>query len=214
MARKSKQTVDRLGSTDQEPVQAEPRQDQPEQETKVETTARETTSQPTAAATQTQDATLGETLHFTVKERRPLKETTQKRYAQIDKRKRKEQSEQTTLVLMLLIDGMVSAAFGPECAMNDAEREMISQPLTRILARMSPATSAMLDKYTDPVMLLFGVIMWGSRIAFTLRERDKEKAAEVQAAQQPEPTPQPIEPTPLRMVAPDLAGAAATIGQL
>ena len=41
---------------------------------------------------------------------------------------------------------------------------MIEDPMSRIFERMDPGTSAMLEKYADPVLLAFGFMTWGIRV--------------------------------------------------
>jgi hypothetical protein len=59
---------------------------------------------------------------------------------------------------------MASTMLGPGARMDDEERKMIEEPMERIMERLDPGTSAMLEKWTDPVLLAFGFVTWGVRV--------------------------------------------------
>lgn len=75
-----------------------------------------------------------------------------------------EKSAQTAYMLLVILNGLVVAQFGDECSMTDTDRELIEKPLARIMARLDEETSEAVDKWIDPVMLMFGVMAWGSRV--------------------------------------------------
>lgn len=53
---------------------------------------------------------------------------------------------------------------GSEARMDEEERKMIEDPMARIFERMDPGAMAMLEKYSDPVLLAFGFMTWGIRV--------------------------------------------------
>jgi hypothetical protein len=91
------------------------------------------------------------------------------------KRKSKDQAVKSALTLLAILDGAVSIALGPECAMTSDEREMISEPLARIMARLTPETTDLVDKWTDPIMLAVGFGMYLSRVFFVLKRKSEEE---------------------------------------
>jgi len=48
--------------------------------------------------------------------------------------------------------------------MLEHERAMMVDPLARIMARMEPGTAELIEKWSDPVILLFGFATWGARL--------------------------------------------------
>lgn len=99
---------------------------------------------------------------------------------------RKAQAEQTGLVILTIVDGMIQTLLYPECAMTADERAMIEPPLYRILERLDPGLSSTMEKFTDPVMLGMGLVMWGLRIFQVVSDKNAEK---------PRPQPQKAQPT-------------------
>lgn len=55
-------------------------------------------------------------------------------------------------------------AFGENAAMTQPENKMIGDPLNRMMERLDLDTSQMVGVWTDPIMLLLGLIAWGSRV--------------------------------------------------
>jgi len=88
-------------------------------------------------------------------------------------RKAKEQAEVSARLLLMVLDSAVGAAFGEEAKLLDYEAEMLIDPLGRMMLRAGPATTAALEKYTDPILLLFGLVTWGSRV-FSIATRSDE----------------------------------------
>jgi hypothetical protein len=81
-----------------------------------------------------------------------------------------------TLTVLSLINGLASMAYGDKAVMNKSEREMISEPLERILSRMDNVTKGFLTKYADPFLLITGLIAWGSRIRREAIQRQEDEA--------------------------------------
>lgn len=87
------------------------------------------------------------------------------------RKKAKNAAKDTSAVLVSLLDGLASMAFGPQAAMNDFERQFIQEPLERILMRMDVASAEIVNRWSDPIMLAMGLIIWGSRISRLQSER-------------------------------------------
>jgi hypothetical protein len=103
---------------------------------------------------------------------------------------------------LTILDGAIGISLGPECQMTPDERAMINEPLAHIMARMTPETSEAIEKYTDPVLLAFGFIMWGSRVFFVLqRQANEAKPSSVK----PQPEYNPAAPVPVFQSASDMA---------
>jgi len=153
-----------------------------------------------------EQAPAGET--FQVEETRSLSPSTPKWAKWKSGRKAKEQAAQSALTLLTILDGAIGISLGPECQMTQDERAMILEPLARIMARMTPETSEMIDKYTDPVLLTFGFIMWGSRVFFVLqRQANEAKPKPVK----PQPEYNPSAPLPVfQSVTSDMASGIPT----
>jgi len=87
------------------------------------------------------------------------------------KKKAAAQAKETATWLLLILNGAAIVAFGEDAKMSDAEREMILEPLQRIMARIDPAVNDALQKWTDPILLLFGVATWGLRLYAIAQDR-------------------------------------------
>ncbi len=68
--------------------------------------------------------------------------------------------------------------------MNKLERQSIEDSLSNILARMEPQALEAISQWTDPLVLVMGLISWGTRVARIMQERD---LAEAEAMPEPEP---------------------------
>lgn len=95
-------------------------------------------------------------------------------------------------MLLLLLNGVGMMAFGDYARLNDTERAMIEEPLTRILAKVSPASLNLIGKYSDPVLLTMGLLAWFSRVSMESKRR-KEATAKPEPK---EPTPEVLTPAP------------------
>ena len=98
-------------------------------------------------------------------------------------------------LLIMLLDGIGMLALGDYAKMNNAEKNMIEEPLKRILAKVSPGSLQMIGKYGDPVMLSMGLLAWVSRVTMESRKR-KENPKPVSN----EPEPKILTPTPTASV--------------
>lgn len=99
----------------------------------------------------------------------------------------KEQAEAAlsgAIVLLAIVDGLAVMAWGNAARMNDTERGMITPPLERILSRLGPGINNYVSAWGDPIMLIMGLIAWGSRISRINRKPEPEP--------EPKPEPEPI----------------------
>ncbi len=95
-------------------------------------------------------------------------------------------------MLLLLLDGVGMMAFGDYARLNGTEKAMLEEPLTRMLAKVSPNSLNLIGKYSDPVLLMMGLLAWISRVT---TERKRREEAQKPAVQN-EPQPQPLNPAP------------------
>lgn len=106
-------------------------------------------------------------------------------------------------ILLTLLDGIVQMAIGPQYAMTKDERKLIGEPLDRILSRFPAAQIAQYGAFVDPVLLLMGLISWGSRIT-RMKDEEKKKLASGKATPHSEPpSPKPAPSTPIPEHAPN-----------
>lgn len=80
----------------------------------------------------------------------------------------KKEANQTAIIIMALLDGLATMAFGASASMNETERGMLQEPMERILMRLDLTSSEALARWSDPVLLVMGLVAWGSRL---MRER-------------------------------------------
>lgn len=83
----------------------------------------------------------------------------------------KKEAQQSAIILLSLIDGLASMAFGPLASMNEFERSTLQEPLERILQRIDLTSSEALAKWSDPILLVMGLTAWASRV---MRERQEQ----------------------------------------
>lgn len=109
-----------------------------------------------------------------------------------------EEQAQTALsaavVLIAILDGLAVMAWGDAAKMTPVESGMITPPLERILARLGPALNNQVSAWGDPIMLLMGLIAWGSRISRT--NRLKETPPEPEPNPEPKPKPETMQNRP------------------
>lgn len=85
-------------------------------------------------------------------------------------------SIQTAAMVLSILDGLAMSMIGPDAGMTESERNMIQVPLGKMFDRMSPEVQEAVDKWVDPLTLVFGLAAWGTRV--WRQEADKaEKAA-------------------------------------
>jgi hypothetical protein len=91
------------------------------------------------------------------------------------------------VVLVAILDGFAVMLWGENAKMNPTENGMITPPLERILGRLGPGINNYVSAWGDPIMLLMGLIAWGSRVSRLNRLNAP--------APQPEPEPETKENT-------------------
>lgn len=127
---------------------------------------------------------------FEVEQTRNLAPSTIAKRAWHNKKKAKEQAAQAALTLLTILDGAIGLSLGPECQLTPDERQMIEAPLTRIMARLAPETTEAIDRWTDPILLAFGVATWGARVFFVLqRQASEAQPSKPATTQTPEAQP-------------------------
>lgn len=81
------------------------------------------------------------------------------------------------LILLTLLDGVAAVMLGDDAKMTDAERALIEEPLKRIFAKMGPAALGTISQWSDPVTVVFGLVLWGTRL-YSLRKPPKPEVEE------------------------------------
>lgn len=117
---------------------------------------------------------------------------------------------QTSAIVLSMLDGLVVSQLGLGAAMQEHERAMIEPPLTRMLGRMTPDQRAAVERYSDPVMMLWGLAVYGSRV-YRLAA-DRAAVADEPAPMDLKPAAEPAPATAAR--APIIIGAAPSSGDL
>lgn len=103
----------------------------------------------------------------------------------------KKEAQQTAIIVLTLLDGIVSMFFGPAASMLDYEKDMMQAPLERMLQRMDIVNSEALAKWSDPILFTMGLIAWGSRIS---RERAENRPNQEPPGGPPDNSPEPPKP--------------------
>lgn len=101
-------------------------------------------------------------------------------------------ANQTAVVVLALLDGIMTVLAGPGAVMNEGERAMLVEPLARMLAKLELTQNAVIQKYSDPVLFLMGLIAWGSRVIREKATERKTKETPLEASQRTEEPP-PVE---------------------
>lgn len=114
---------------------------------------------------------------------------------QVSKKEAERQSAQSTTVLLTIFDGLAGLSFGEGARMEPHERAIIEEPMARIMARMDPGTSAAIERWTDPILLIFGFASWGVRVYMDLAEQSGSDDDETGWGRGPETEPEPPPPS-------------------
>ena len=109
----------------------------------------------------------------------------------VSRKEAQRNAEQATEVLLTILDGAVGMAVGGGARMTEEEHSAIFDPMARIMARLDPATNAAVEKYTDPVLLIFGLGMWGVRVWTELAEQEPPPSSGKQPPEPEAPPPAP-----------------------
>jgi hypothetical protein len=75
------------------------------------------------------------------------------------------------------LTGRLNQQSAPEAAINLNERNAIEDPLARILERLSPEMTAKVQVLADPILLAFGLGLWGLRLYKISTEKEKKQPA-------------------------------------
>lgn len=87
-------------------------------------------------------------------------------------------------VLIGVLDSAAQAMIGTDAALTMAERALIDEPLARIMDRLSPAATEKIQTFADPVLLAFGLGLWGMRLyKLSAQQAELKAAQEVRASE-------------------------------
>lgn len=108
----------------------------------------------------------------------PAEKSAQWRLNQSARKMAKKEAGQTALILLSLLDGIAFLAFGAGASMNEYERDLIKEPLERVLMRMDLASSEAVSRLSDPITIVMVLIAWGSRLQQERKEAKRQEAKE------------------------------------
>jgi hypothetical protein len=74
-------------------------------------------------------------------------------------------------VILSILDGLAMSVIGPDGVMNEIEKTLIQEPLERIMGRLDWEVGETIGKWSDPILLVFGMVAWGSRLMDIAREK-------------------------------------------
>lgn len=108
-------------------------------------------------------------------------------------------------ILIGVLDSAAQALVGEMAALTLNERNLIEEPLARIMDRLSPEVVERIQKFSDPMLLLFGLGLWGMRLyKINAAQAEARSAQEVPeqtaAAAAPETVP---DQSPNKKIIPD-----------
>jgi hypothetical protein len=89
------------------------------------------------------------------------------------KKKAAQQAKDTATWLLVIIEGAAMVGFGEDARLLPNERKMIVEPLARIMSRLDPALNDALQKWTDPILLVFGLSTWGMRLYAIAKDKEE-----------------------------------------
>jgi len=107
------------------------------------------------------------------------------------KQKRAEaqaEAQGISALLLMMLQAIAIQVVGPAAALLPQERQMLNDPLSRILARADKGVMERVQMYADPLMLGMGLLMWGSRLASIVAARRAAPKPVMRAAPPPAPT--------------------------
>lgn len=90
-------------------------------------------------------------------------------------------------LLLMMLQAIAIQVAGPEAALLPQERQMINDPLARILARADKGVMERVQTYADPLMLGMGLLLWGSRLAAIVAAKRATPKPTMRAATPPAP---------------------------
>lgn len=83
----------------------------------------------------------------------------------------KRKAKDTAAWLLIVLEGAATVGFGEEAALLPHERRMIAEPMQRMMARLPLDVLETLEKWTDPILLIFGFATWGARLYGIAQDR-------------------------------------------
>lgn len=87
----------------------------------------------------------------------------------------------STLSLGVLNSGVV-AMFGPECGLQAGEQQVLLPPLARIISRLPAGDAAKAAVFIDPLVLIFGLAVWGRRIIL-IKQAERARVNQITEAE-------------------------------
>ena len=82
-----------------------------------------------------------------------------------------KKAEDTARWLLMIMESAAVMGLGEEAQLLDHEKQAISEPLSRMMARMDPRILDNIEKWSDPLILLFGFMTYGSRLYGIAQDR-------------------------------------------
>lgn len=105
----------------------------------------------------------------------------------------KRDAQQVAKALLAFMEGIAVVALGPDASMLDYEKEMITEPLERILMRMDVINAEFISKWSDPAVLIMLLGAYISRI--TKEHAEEEEPEEKPVRVKPKKEPRSVQPT-------------------
>lgn len=102
----------------------------------------------------------------------------------------KRDAQQVSKALLGFMEGIAVVALGPKASMLDYEREMIAEPLERILLRMDVVNAEFISKWSDPAVLIMLLGAYISRITKEKAEEEEPEAKPIKFKPKPEERPE------------------------
>lgn len=97
-------------------------------------------------------------------------------------------------VLIGVLDSAAQAMVSADAALTLNERNLIEEPLARIMDRLSPEVTEKIQTFSDPILLAFGLGLWGMRL-YKINQIKTESATaqDVSAKAAFDAGPEPVE---------------------
>lgn len=67
-------------------------------------------------------------------------------------------------ILLQIVEGITVPQLGEHARFEPDERKLIEPPLANLIERLTPESAKMFSQFADPVMLGFGLLVWGARV--------------------------------------------------
>ena len=89
------------------------------------------------------------------------------------KKKAAQQAKDNATYILVILEGAAMVGFGETARMSASEKKMIIEPMSRIMGRLDPGINDALQKWTDPILLVFGFATWGLRLYAIAQEKNE-----------------------------------------